>query len=83
MFTVPEATEHKLRELIGQRATRRLRAPFPASSAGEQLVEPVGMTLADEAEIEILIELADPRLDGDERAAIKRLTTVLAEAAPE
>ena len=83
MFTVPDATDHKLRELIGKRTTRRLRAPLPKSSTGVQIVEPVGMTPAEEAEIKMLIELADPRLDGDERAAIKRLTTALAEVAPE
>jgi hypothetical protein len=73
-------TDEKLQTLVSEHAAQRLHAPFPASSAGEVIVEPVGMTLEDEAEVEILIELADAPLDGDERAAITRLVTALDEA---
>jgi hypothetical protein len=38
------------------------------------------MSMADEEELEILLEIADPADTGDEQAAIKRLVTILDDA---
>jgi hypothetical protein len=75
--TQPTTTDLKLRELIGTHAARRLGAPIVAADS----VAPVGLTPADEAELETLLQLANPSLDGDEQAAIERLVSVL-ETAP-
>lgn len=63
--------DRKLRELVSRHAARRLGAPAATDPA------PVGLSHADEAELEVLLELADAGRDGDERAAIARLVTAL------
>lgn len=81
MPVTPTTTDQKLRELVRQHAARRLGASIAAYPVQNDLVEPVGMTQGEEAELAILIELADAGRDGDEQAAIERLVTVLDGAA--
>lgn len=70
-------TDRRLRELVSQHAARRLGAPIASYPVQDELVEPAGMTLGEEAELELLLEMADASLDGDEQAAIERLVAVL------
>ncbi len=79
MFTVPDATDQKLRELVSQGAARNIR-DVTISDPTQGILEPEGMSLEDEEEIEVLLELADPAGTGEEQAAIKRLVTILDEA---
>jgi hypothetical protein len=76
MFTVPDATDPKLLELVSQGAARNIH-DVEISDPTQGILEPEGMTLADEEEIEIMLELADAGMDGDERGAIDRLIDVL------
>jgi hypothetical protein len=71
------AADRELQELVAQHAARQLASPIDHYPAEAEPVAPVGMTLEDEAEIEMLIEMANAGIDGDERAAIDRLVTVL------
>ena len=78
-----ERTDEKLREQIGRHVVRYLSVPATAVAAEEEIVEPVGMTLSEEGELEALLILADANRDGDEQAAIERLVTMLDSAAPD
>lgn len=80
MFTQPNATDQKLRDLVSQGAARNLH-DVAISDPTQGILEPEGMSMADEEEIEVLLELADPAGTGDEQAAIRRLVTILDEAA--
>lgn len=77
--TTERSVDERLSELIGQHAVRYISGPatpYPVDA----VVEPAGMSLADEEELSILMQLADAGLDGDEEAAIERLVAVLDEA---
>lgn len=80
MFTQPNATDQKLRDLVSQGAARNLH-DVTISDPTQGILEPEGMSMADEEQIEVLLELADPAGTGDEQAAIRRLVTILDEAA--
>lgn len=73
-------SDRELQELVAHHAARQVGSPIDTYPVEPEPVEPVGMTLSDEAEIELLIELADAGRDGDERAAIDRLIDVLDDA---
>lgn len=75
----PTATDQKLRKLVSQGAARNIHG-VAISDPTQGVLEPQGMTLEDEEEIEILLELADPAGTGEEQAAITRLVTILDEA---
>ncbi len=79
MSIVPTATDQKLRDLVSQGAARNIH-DVAISDPTQGILEPEGMSMADEEEIEILLELADPAGTGDEQAAISRLVTILDEA---
>ena len=72
--------DRELQELVSQHTARHLGSPIESYPVEPEPVEPVGMTLADEAEAELLIELSDAGRDGDERAAIDRLIDALDDA---
>jgi hypothetical protein len=72
--------DEDLRELVSQHAARNLH-DVAISDPTQGIVEPQGMSVADEAELEVLLELADPAGTGDEQAAIERLVTALDEGA--
>jgi hypothetical protein len=71
------STDRKLRELVGEHAARRLSSPIKPYPIGDEVVEPEGMSARDEAELESLLEMADPAGSGDEQAAIDRLVELL------
>jgi hypothetical protein len=77
--TLPTTTDQKLRELVSQHAARNID-DVVISDPTQGIVAPEGMSIADEAELEILLEMADPAGTGDEQAAIERLVTILEEA---
>ncbi len=79
MSTVPSATDQKLRDLVSQGAARNIH-DVTISDPTQGVLQPEGMTMAAEEEIEVLLELADPADTGDEQAAITRLVTILDEA---
>ncbi len=67
--------DEQLARLVGQHAVRNVdEAGFDVI---EDLVRPAGMTVEDERELSVLMQLADPGKDGDEAAAIDRLVTAL------
>lgn len=70
-------TDQELRELVSQHAARYLSSPVNPYPIEEKVVEPEGMTVQDEAELESLLEMADPTGSGDEQAAIERLVDLL------
>lgn len=76
MMTPPTPTDQKLRELVSQHAARNLH-DIVISDPTQGIIEPEGMSVADEEELEILLELADPAGTGDEQAAIERLVAIL------
>ena len=80
MSTEPTATDQKLRDLVSQGAARNI-PDVAISDPTQGILEPEGMTLADEEEIEILLEIADPADTGDEQAAIERLINILDDGA--
>jgi len=73
-------TDEKLQTLVSEHAARNVH-DVEISDPTQGIVDPLGMSVADEEEIEILLELADPAGTGDEQAAIERLVSVLDEAA--
>lgn len=76
MFTVPDTTDQTLRKLVSQGVARNIHGiTIPDPTQG--ILEPEGMTLEEENEIELLLVLANPSLDGDEQAAIARLVSAL------
>ena len=79
MTTTPTPTDQKLRELVSQHAARNL-GDIEITDPTQGIVEPEGMSMADEEELEILLEIADPADTGDEQAAIERLVTILDDA---
>lgn len=79
---IPDEIEadRELQDLVAHHAARQVGSPIETYPVEAEPVAPVGMTLADEAELELLIELADAGRDGDERATIDRLIDVLDDA---
>ena len=69
--------DRTLRELIGTHAVLRVAQPIGRVPGGPGLVDPYGVTLAEEAELECLRAIADSGRDGDEQAAIDRLAAAL------
>jgi hypothetical protein len=80
-MSAPTTTDERLQTLVGEHAARNIH-DVEITDPTQGLVEPHGMSLADEEELEILLELADPADTGDEQAAIERLVTVLDAATP-
>lgn len=72
--------DERLERLVGEHAVKHVDAT--AFETTELLAEPAGMTMDEERELAVLMQLADPGKDGDEEAAIERLVAALEPAKP-